>query len=679
VDEATEVPLRAPRALAEPVQPVQGGWVSLLFLANTALWMAVYAPLQVLLPEQVQSLHDHVATAKAVPSGTDAVLLSVVMATGAIGALLANPVIGALSDRTTSRWGRRHPWTVAGAVTGAVGIGVVAAAPAIPVMAVGWFIAQIGLGGMLATLTSALPDRVPVKQRGTLGALIGVSQMLGTVLGALVVTVVVSRMGAGYVTCAAILIIGAAVFVLWTPDEPLPREYKPATPLSAAIRWVSPREHPDFAWAWLTHFLINLGNALGTLYLLYFLAHGARYHDPQTGLLILMGLYALALLITGPTCGTLSDRSGRRKPYIIGSAVVMGIAAALLVASPTWSAALVAAPLLGAGFGTYWAAAPALLTEVLPAAADRAKDLGLINVAYNLPLVVGPLVAGVVLGLMNSYPALFAVAGIVTALAAGTVSRVRSVALAALPYTKSRSSGILDSNGDIVEVTPLAHRAFRSHRGLVGGLALLVAIGLAMIGLSACGAPSYTYVTDSADKAYFKVPTDWHPISQKSLDAALAAVGGSSAGIWATAFDDGQAPSGNHFLSFGVSRPFVFSEVGQLSSDASNALSYNSLRDFMLPVTSTQRQNAAASGSFPLTNFKQLRDNTITGKSGVHGVRETFEYTYNGATDAFDEDVLTNANQTVVYFLIVHCTDTCYSHYQSDINTVMSSFTVGSS
>jgi MFS family permease len=280
---------------------------------------------------------------------------------------------------------------------------------------------------MLASLTAALPDRVPPAQRGTLGGLIGISQMLGTVLGALIVTVIVTRMAAGYATCAAILVVGAAAFALRTPDEPLPAEFRPSAPLRAAIRWVSPREHPDFGWGWITHFLINLGNALGTLYLLYFLARGAHYHDPQTGLLTLMGLYAVALAVAGVACGTLSDRSGRRKPYIVLSAVVMGVAAGLLVISPTWTAALAAAPLLGFGFGTYWAAAPALLTAVLPAAADRAKDLGLINVAYNLPLVVGPLIAGVVLGLMNSYPALFAVSGVVTVLAAVTVTRVRSV------------------------------------------------------------------------------------------------------------------------------------------------------------------------------------------------------------------------------------------------------------
>ncbi|MBO0821345.1 MAG: MFS transporter, partial [Nocardiopsaceae bacterium] len=148
----------------------------------------------------------------------------------------------------------------------------------------------------------------------------------------------------------------------------------------------------------------------------------------QTGLLILMALYAVALLVAGAVCGSLSDRTGRRKPFVIGSAAVMAVAAALLVVSPTWDAALPAAPLLGAGFGVYWAAAPALLTQVLPAAADRGKDLGLINIGYSLPLVVAPLIAGVVLGLMNSYPALFALAAIVTVAGGLAVRKVRSVA-----------------------------------------------------------------------------------------------------------------------------------------------------------------------------------------------------------------------------------------------------------
>jgi hypothetical protein len=229
-----------------------------------------------------------------------------------------------------------------------------------------------------------------------------------------------------------------------------------------------------------------------------------------------------------------------------------------------------------------------------------------------------------------------------------------------------------------VEVTPLTNRAFRSRRGLVGGLTFLTMGVLASVGLSACGAPAYTYVADTAAGTYYKVPSEWHQISQHDLDAALTAAGGSATGIWSTAFDAESAPNGDHFLAPDVSQPFVFSEVGTVSATVSNELSYNVLRDFMLPVTSTSRSTDAESG-FPLTDFKQLRDQVITGKAGVHGVRETFQYTFpGGVVDTFDEDALTNADQTVVYFLMVHCTDACYSQDQSSINTVMSSFTVGS-
>ena len=89
----------------------------------------------------------------------------------------------------------------------------------------------------------------------------------------------------------------------------------------------------------------------------------------------------------------------------------------------------------------------------------------------------------------------------------------------------------------------------------------------------------------------------------------------------------------------------MFAEVGQLNSTASNELSYDTLRDFFLPVTSTARQNAAAQG-FPLTGFKQIRDQVLTPGQGVHGVRETFDYTYTGGiTDTFDQVALTNADR----------------------------------
>jgi hypothetical protein len=228
-----------------------------------------------------------------------------------------------------------------------------------------------------------------------------------------------------------------------------------------------------------------------------------------------------------------------------------------------------------------------------------------------------------------------------------------------------------------VEVTPLTKWAFRSRRGLTGGLTFLLMGALATVGLSACGSPAYTYVADSSAGTYYKVPSQWHQISQKDLSAMVAAGGSSSSGVWLTAFDGNSAPSTNDNSSVSLSQPFLFAQVGQLSSTGSSELSYDAMRDFWLPVTAATRQTDASEG-FPGTNFTQLRDEVISGKQGVHGVRETFQYTFGGVTDTFDEEVLTNADQTALYSVQVHCTATCYSDNQNNINTVMSSFTVGS-
>ena len=214
--------------------------------------------------------------------------------------------------------------------------------------------------------------------------------------------------------------------------------------------------------------------------------------------------------------------------------------------------------------------------------------------------------------------------------------------------------------------------AHRVAKGLVGGCALLLGVTL-----SGCGAPQYTYVANSSQSTYFKVPYNWHKIGDGALDNILKELGSSGAG-WMVAYEAGTTPTANDFLSFGADQPFVFAEVGTLTSTASQELSYDSLEDiFGLPVSSAARQQVAS--NYPLTDFKSLRDEQLTPGQGVHGVRETFDYTDGIVTDTFDEVALTNADQTEVYLLVLHCTSTCYSNDQTEINDVMSSFTVRSS
>jgi MFS family permease len=414
----TEVQGR-PAALAEPTTHVRKSWMTLLFFANIGLWLGIYAPLQVLLPTQAELLD----------SANKEFVFSLVTGVGALVSLVANPLIGLLSDRTCSRFGRRHPWTIAGATLGAAGLLVLASAPNVGVMILGWCLVSAGLNGMLATLTSAIPDRVPVDQRAHIGGLVGISQMLGTVLGAVLVTVLVTSLPGGYIACAVIVVLGAIAFVLRTKDAVLPVEFRPAAKLRdvlASLK-ISPRENPDFAWAWACHFMVGTGNALGTLFLLFFLRDAVHLEDPDTGLLIMMGLYGVALIGGAVAAGHFSDRSGRRKPFVLAAAAVMALAALILVFWQNWTAALIASPLLGVGFGAYMAVALAILTSVLPAAEDRAKDLGVVNIANSLPQVVAPLVATVLLAQFGGYRALFAASAVATIIAGFLITRVRSV------------------------------------------------------------------------------------------------------------------------------------------------------------------------------------------------------------------------------------------------------------
>lgn len=399
--------------------PVRRGWTSLLFFANIGLWLAIFAPIQVLLPEQAELLD----------ASNKTFVFSLVLGIGALVSLVANPVSGLLSDRTCSRFGRRHPWTIGGALVGAAGLVVLASAGSVAVMVIGWCLVQGGLSGTLAALTAALPDRVPVEQRAQVGGLVGISQMLGTVLGAVLVTVVISSMSGGYLACAAVLVLGAIVFVLRTPDEALPAAFRPVAKTKDLIRnlWISPRANPDFAWAWSCHFMIMLGNALGTLFLLFFLRDSVHLADSDTGLLVMMGLYGVALVVGALVTGYFSDRSGSRKPYVIGAAAVMALAAVILVCWQTWTASLIASPLLGVGFGAYMAVALAILTQVLPAAGDRAKDLGVVNIVNSLTQFVAPLMAAVILAKVGGYPGLFAASAVATLVAAVLITRVNSV------------------------------------------------------------------------------------------------------------------------------------------------------------------------------------------------------------------------------------------------------------
>ncbi|WP_405409940.1 MFS transporter [Streptomyces decoyicus] len=410
----------APDALAEPSEQVGRGWTAALSVANGAIWAGWYGPLQILLALQAAEL--------APPGTPKESVLAWVTGTGAVVSMVSGPLFGALSDRTTSRFGRRTPWILAGVAGGAGAFVLLAGASTVPVMALGWCLVQLTLNAAFAAITAAVPDRVPHRQRGAVGGWLGAAQILGVLAGTGLATAA-GGVAAGYLACAGFAVLGTLPYVLLHRDPVLPAGRRPALSGRALLAgfWISPRRHPDLGWAWLTRFLINLGNALALLYLLYYLRDVLHRPDPGGGVLVLTAVNGVTLLGTVVVGGFWSDRVGRRQPFVLGSGVIMTVATGLLAGWQTWAGALCAAALLGVGFGVFTSVDFALMTDVLPAAAHRGKDLGVINIANSLPQVAAPALAAPLVHHLGGYRMLYAVAAAVGLVGALLVRRIRGV------------------------------------------------------------------------------------------------------------------------------------------------------------------------------------------------------------------------------------------------------------
>ncbi|GAB3014696.1 MFS transporter [Nocardioides flavus (ex Wang et al. 2016)] len=390
----TTLPTRS--AFDEPLEAPPARWVGSLVMLNLGLMAGWFGPIQVLLAQQAARI------AAEEPGGmSKEALLAVVLFSGAAVSMVANPVWGAFSDRTRSRLGRRVPWILGGVVLGAASLLLLSVAEGALWMVLAWSLVQLSLNAAWAGAVAAVPDQVPVERRGLMGGMVAIAGTVGVLLG-IKIAEVTGSIAQGYLVIAVVMLLLSVPYLVGSRDIALPRDHE-VTPLDwkQLVRsfWVSPRQHPDFAWAWITRLLVNLGNWIALNYLYYFLTDGLGYGDDDAtarlGLLVL--IYGGCTVATTVVVGHWSDRIGRRKVFVIWSGVLVGASSLILGLWQAWPGALVAAVVLGAGFGVYQAVDFALITQVLPGAGDRAKDLGVINIAAALPQVLAPAIAGLIL------------------------------------------------------------------------------------------------------------------------------------------------------------------------------------------------------------------------------------------------------------------------------------------
>ena len=409
---------------AEPKRKVTAGWIALFATAWFGIWMAQLTPIQLLLPQQIDDLLNPEDWTQSV------VAFGIISGIAGACALLAYPITGALSDRTTSRFGRRRPWIFFGTLLFAAALFLLGVQTTIVGIGVFWSLALIGFCMLSAALTATISDQVPVNQRGFVSGWVSAPQAVGTVLGlALVIGLALNAL-TGYALMSVLLIVLVLPFLLVVPDEVLPKVLRPPFTVSALVKgfWINPIAFPDFGWTLLSRILVNIGNALGTTLLLYFIMFGlGRVDTAQDDLLALTGVYLITFIIAALGFGKLSDVIGQRKPFVYAAAYLQGLAALIIAFVPELTITFVAAGLLGLGYGCFMAVDQALATQVLPNSHTRGKDLGIMNIATTVPQALAPLLGAWLVALFAGFMGLFIVSALAAVLGGFAIMPVKKV------------------------------------------------------------------------------------------------------------------------------------------------------------------------------------------------------------------------------------------------------------
>jgi MFS family permease len=403
--------------------PVTWRFVALYALAYTGTVLLFLAPALVSLALKVNVL---------VGIDRAPVSLALIASVGALVAMFGNPLFGRLSDRTTSALGRRRPWLIGGLVVGSVGILVVAVAPSVPVVLLGWCIAQLAFNAVLAALFAVIPDQVPGAQRGQVAGILGVCMPVASVVGTFLVKLFAPNLVAMFVAPCAVGGFFILLFAMTMRDQRHDRAQQPRWSLRefATTFYVDPRRNPDFAWAFASRFLFVLAYAFLTTYQAYYLLDRLGTAGADVAQQIFLGTLVQSIVIVAASLvgGRVSDRTGRRKVFVAAAAVVYGLALFVIAGAADVNGFLVGMAISGLGFGLYMAVDLALVVDVLPDSGSTAKDLGVLNIAGALPSSLAPALAPAILALGGgSYGVLYAVAGFCALLAAGAILRVKGV------------------------------------------------------------------------------------------------------------------------------------------------------------------------------------------------------------------------------------------------------------
>ncbi|MGL3805580.1 MFS transporter [Paeniglutamicibacter sp. R2-26] len=426
---ALAVPLETPPATTQPPAgsapaspPPTKRLLPGILVASMTLFATYAGLIAVLLPSQIALIDEENKVAN----------FAIVTTVSFVFTLFAQPIVGALSDRTRSRLGRRAPWMILGALVGGILMLGLGSFTSLLWITVFWVLIQVALNALQGPLSAITPDRFPKNKLGMASAMSGVGMQIGGTLGVIGAGALAGTLGVAYSVFGVAVIATTLLFVLANRDWSSKDSVVPAWSWGRFLKdfWIDPRKNPDFAWAFTARFLFILGYFVVAAFQLYILTDYIKMSLVEAQ----VAIGTIALAATVPTLATImlagwwSDKIGRRKVFIYAATLIMVASLAIPLASPTLGGMVASAVVNGIGFGFYMSADTALMNEVLPGQGIAAgKDLGILNVATNIPQAMSPAIAGLIIATAGGYPALFVFGMIVVVLAAIAVAPIKNV------------------------------------------------------------------------------------------------------------------------------------------------------------------------------------------------------------------------------------------------------------
>ncbi len=345
-------------------------------------------------------------------------------------ATAANLLIGAFSDLTRTRWGRRTPWIWIGAIGSLVSLVALGQMTTAAGLITVWAIYQLFLNAIIAPLLATLADRIAPKFRGSAASSYALGLGLGSGLGQVIGAQFLGNASVGLIVLGVLTAIAAptaSVFFREMSSLPMPR--KSFTKDMVLENFVFARHDArDYYLALFGKFFIMVSKFSIQGYLLYILTDymvmersGAGGYISLTATIIMISGIVMAL-VSGP----IADRLKRIKLPVVISSILIAVGVFLPYLSPTPEMIILYSIFAGLGLGIFNAVDQALNIAVLPNPATAAKDLGILNFASTGGQIAGPLLSAMVITAWG-YHALFLLAAGAALVGAGLFIAIRRV------------------------------------------------------------------------------------------------------------------------------------------------------------------------------------------------------------------------------------------------------------